>query len=165
MQFLVDTGSITQEQKDGLVGTSDYIPFHRIIDEEAYENGLFGQVRKAREAVAGTSSAFDKPDQYIKNIMRPLEGGTEKIGDLYTNVFANAQAIVGAGLKNIAMQKTVKLIENAKDLGFYDGVENAPRTVEKDGNNVFAYRENGVKKYYDVGSCKHSDISTFSLTF
>tara|TARA_Y100000004_G_scaffold47959_1_gene52803 strand:+ start:1730 stop:10168 length:8439 start_codon:yes stop_codon:yes gene_type:complete len=163
MQFLVDTGSITQAQKDTLVGTSDYIPFHRIIDEEAYENGLFGQVRKARQAVAGTSSAFDKPDQYIRNVMRPLEGGTEKIGDLYTNVFANAQAIIGAGLKNIAMQKTVKLIENAKELGFYDGVDNAPQTVEKDGDNVFAYRENGVKKYYDVGS--DADIVTALQTF
>ena len=163
MQFLVDSGSISQDKKDALVGTSDYVPFHRIADEEAYENGLFGQVKRANKANQGTTSAFDNPDAYVKNVMRPLKGGTAKIGDLYTNVFANAQAIIGAGLKNIAMQKTVKLMEQAKELGYYDGMENQPSFVEKKGDNNFSYRENGEVKYYDVGD--DADIITALRTF
>tara|TARA_B100000073_G_scaffold86723_1_gene67481 strand:- start:2308 stop:10632 length:8325 start_codon:yes stop_codon:yes gene_type:complete len=163
MQFLVDSGAISQEKKDDLVGTSDYVPFHRIIDEEAYENGLFGQVRKPNKANRGTTSAFDDPDAYVRNVMRPLKGGTAKIGDLYTNVFANAQAIIGAGLKNIAMQKTVKLMEEAKELGYYENMDNPPSFVDKKGDNNFSYRENGEVKYYDVGD--DADIITALRTF
>ena len=56
--------------------------------------------------------------------MRELKGGEQKIGDLYTNVFANAQSILSAGMKNVAMQKTVKMIEQAKQLGLYEDVPN-----------------------------------------
>ena len=40
-----------------------------------------------------------------------------------------------AGLKNVAMQKTVRLIEQAKDLGLYDDVPNAPRKVASKKSN------------------------------
>ena len=45
MQFLKDTGSIDEETKQKLIGTADYVPFYRLIDEEQYTESLFGQVR------------------------------------------------------------------------------------------------------------------------
>ena len=155
IKFLVDTGSIKQETADKLLNTHDYIPFYRIADEEVYEGGLFGNIKKPKKTIAGSTSAFDNPDIQIKKILRELKGGEQKIGDLYTNVFSNAQAILSAGLKNVAMQKTVRLIEQAKDLGLYDDVPNAPRKVaskkEATPDNFFTYRENGETKYFDVG--------------
>ena len=168
LKFMVDSGSITQAQASKLESTHDYIPFYRIQEEEVYEGGLFGQIKKPKKGVMGTSSAFDNPDSYIKKVMKPLKGGEQKIGDLYTNVFANAQAILSAGMKNIAMQKTVKLTEQAKQLGLYDDVPVKPRFIAKTdadfkNDNHFSYRENGVVKYYDVGN--DQDLLTALRTF
>ena len=99
--------------------------------------------------------------------MRDLKGGEQKIGNLYTNVFANAQSILSAGMKNVAMQKTVKMIEQAKQLGLYDDVPKKPSFITKEesknNENHFTYRENGVTKYYDVGN--DQDLLTALRTF
>ncbi len=167
MKFMVDTGSITQDQADKLTSTHDYIPFYRIQEEEVYEGGLFGQIKKPKRGVLGTTTAFDKPDLYIKNVMKELKGGEQKIGDLYTNVFANAQSILSAGMKNVAMQKTVKMIEQAKQLGLYEDVPKKPSFItkaeSKNNENHFTYRENGETKFYDVGD--DQDLLTALRTF
>ena len=51
-----------EEQKQKLIGTADYVPFYRIIDEEQYTEGLFGQVRRGNEYARNSTSAFDNPD-------------------------------------------------------------------------------------------------------
>ena len=114
MQFLVDTGSIDQATKQRLMGTTDYVPFYRVIEDEQYTEGLFGQVKKASQFAQNTTSAFDNPDARIKEVLRKLKGGEERIGDLYENIFANTQAIVSAGMRNVAAQRTVKMIEELK---------------------------------------------------
>ena len=156
MQFLKDTGSIDEETKQKLIGTADYVPFYRLIDEEQYTEGLFGQVRRGSQFAQNTTSAFDNPDALIKGVLTKLKGGEEKIGDLYENIYANTQAILSAGMRNVAAQRTVSLIESLKaETDTYNGFQapqNISRTEAQGNNNHFTYRENGKTKYYDVGS-------------
>lgn len=166
MQFLQDTGAIDQETKQKLIGTADYVPFYRVIEEEHYTEGFMGQVRRASTYAQNTTSAFDNPDARIKDVLRKLKGGEEKIGDLYENVFQNTQAIVSAGLRNLATQRTVGVIEELKATGFYDGVQ-APRRISsteaQNNNNHFTLRENGKTVFYDVGS--DGELITAMRTF
>ena len=113
MKFLQDSGAINAEQKQKLIGTADYVPFYRIIDEEQYTEGLFGQVR-ANEYARNSTSAFDNPDARIKDVLQKLKGGEERIGDLYENIFSNTQAIVHAGMRNVATQRVVNVVEQLK---------------------------------------------------
>jgi len=166
MQFLKDTGSVDEETKQRLIGTADYVPFYRIIEEEQYTEGLFGQVRRGNENAQNSTSAFDNPDARIKDVLRKLKGGEEKIGDLYQNVFANTQAIVSAGLRNVATQRTVKLVEDLAADGFYDEAVKPKRISKSDAvnnNNHFTLREDGKSVYFDVGS--DAELLTAMRTF
>ena len=170
MQFLVDTGSIDQATKQRLMGTTDYVPFYRVIEEEQYTEGLFGQVKKASQFAQNTTSAFDNPDARIKEVLRKLKGGEERIGDLYENIFANTQAIVSAGMRNVAAQRTVKMIEELKRTGYYkdaspDVIEprRITQTEAKNNSNHFTLRENGKTVFYDVGS--DGELITAMRTF
>jgi hypothetical protein len=154
MQFLVDTGSITEETKEKLIGTADYVPFYRVIEEEQYTEGFMGQIKRPSDVAHNGTSAFDNPDAQIKRVVQRLKGGEEKIGDLYENIFKNTEAIVSAGMRNDAMRRVVKMIKQLKAEKFYDGME-APSDIsasEASGNNNhFTYREKGQTKYFDVG--------------
>ena len=170
MQFLVDTGSIDQATKQRLMGTTDYVPFYRVIEDEQYTEGLFGQVKKASQFAQNTTSAFDNPDARIKEVLRKLKGGEERIGDLYENIFANTQAIVSAGMRNVAAQRTVKMIEELKRTGYYkdaspDVIEprRITQTEAKNNSNHFTLRENGKTVFYDVGS--DGELITAMRTF
>ena len=167
MQFLVDTGSINTETKNKLIGTADYVPFYRIIEEEQYTEGLFGQLRQGNDFAQNQTSAFDNPDRLVSNVIRKLKGGEEKIGDLYENIFGNTQAIISAGLRNVATRRTVDVVESLKnETDFYKGVD-SPKKINKDeaknNDNHFTYRENGVTKFYDVGA--DGELITAMRTF
>ena len=122
MQFMVDTGAIDLETKRKLTGTADYIPFYRIIEDEMYTEGFFGQIKTAKQGTYGTTSAFDNPEAQIKSAINKLKGGEEQIGDLYENVYKNVNALVNAGYQNLATQRIVKLTEEMKRYGLYDEV-------------------------------------------
>ena len=166
MQFLQDSGAINAEQKQKLIGTADYVPFYRIIDEEQYTEGLFGQVRRGNEYARNSTSAFDNPDARIKDVLQKLKGGEERIGDLYENIFSNTQAIVHAGMRNVATQRVVNVVEQLKRTGYY-GVNKKPKRISKDeaqqNNNHFTYRENGKTVFYDVGT--DGELITAMRTF
>lgn len=154
MQFLEDTGSITEETKKKLIGTADYVPFYRVIDEEQYTEGFMGQIKRPSDVAHNGTSAFDNPDAMIKRVVQRLKGGEEKIGDLYENIFKNTEAIVSSGMRNEATRRVVKMIKDLKKTGFYDGME-APSDISASeaggNNNHFTYREDGKTKYFDVG--------------
>lgn len=170
MQFLVDTGSIDQNTKSRLTGATDYVPFYRIIEDEMYTEGLFGQVKRASAFAQNSTSAFDNPDARIKDVLRKLKGGEERIGDLYENIFANTQAIVSAGMRNVAAKQTVNMVESLKKEGFYRDAGPdviAPKKISKSeaegNNNHFTLRENGKTVFYDVGS--DGELLTAMRTF
>ena len=155
MQFMVDTGAIDLETKRKLTGTADYIPFYRIIDDEMYTEGFFGQLKTAKQGTYGTTSAFDNPEAQIKSAINKLKGGEEQIGDLYENVYKNINALVNAGYQNLATQRIVKLTEEMKRYGLYDEVDQPRHLTSSEAtnnNNHLTYRENGKTRFYDVGS-------------
>ena len=75
---------------------------------------FFGQVRRGNEYARNSTSAFDNPDARIKDVLQKLKGGEERIGDLYENIFSNTQAIVHAGMRNVATQRVVNVVEQLK---------------------------------------------------
>jgi hypothetical protein len=166
MKFLQDSGAISSEQRQKLIGTADYVPFYRIIDEEQYTEGLFGQVRRGNEYARNSTSAFDNPDARIRDVLQKLQGGEERIGDLYENIFSNTQAIVHAGMRNVATQRVVNVVEQLKRTDFY-GTNKKPRKISKEeaqqNNNHFTYRENGKTVFYDVGT--DGELITAMRTF
>lgn len=154
MQFLEDTGSITEETKKKLIGTADYVPFYRVIEEEQYTEGFMGQIKRPSDVAHNGTSAFDNPDAQIKRVVQRLKGGEEKIGDLYENIFKNTEAIVSSGMRNNATARVVKMIKELKAEKFYEGMV-APSDISASeaagNNNHFTYREKGKTKYFDVG--------------
>ena len=137
MQFLKTLVPLMRRQKQKLIGTADYVPFYRLIDEEQYTEGLFGQVRRGSQFAQNTTSAFDNPDALIKGVLTKLKGGEEKIGDLYENIYANTQAILSAGMRNVAAQRTVSLIESLKaKMDTYNGSKHHKHlSHQAQGNN------------------------------
>ena len=167
IDFMVSAGAIDRETANKLTDTADYVPFYRIIEDEEYTEGMFGAFKKADpRKMVGTTSGFDNPDARVKDIFKELKGGTEKIGDLYTNIFSNQQAMISAALKNLAMQRVVLITEGNKANGMYRGVQ-APKHITKqqaqNNRNHFTYREDGKTKYYDVG--EDGELLTALRTF
>ena len=167
IDFMVSAGAIDRETANNLTDTADYVPFYRIIENEEYTEGMFGAFKKADpRKMVGTTSGFDNPDARVKDIFKELKGGTEKIGDLYTNIFSNQQAMISAALKNLAMQRVVLITEGNKANGMYRGVQ-APKHITKqqaqNNRNHFTYREDGKTKYYDVG--EDGELLTALRTF
>lgn len=155
MQFMVDTGAIDAQTKRKLTGTADYVPFYRIIEDELYTEGFFGQLKTAKKGTYGTTSAFDNPDAQIKSAISELKGGDQNIGDLYENVYKNVNALVNAGYQNLATQRIVSLTEDMKRNGMYDEVDQPKHITSSEAvnnNNHITYRKNGKTMFYDVGS-------------
>ena len=78
----------------------------------------------------------------VKDVLQKLKGGEERIGDLYENIFSNTQAIVHAGMRNVATQRVVNVVE-LKRTDLY-GTNKKPRKISKEEaqqNNHFTQRE------------------------
>jgi len=129
LQYLVDTGLISEAQRDGMARTSLYVPFYKLADEDAKEMNpdvIGPQLR----------SGLSNPDAGIKALTG--EGG--QIGDLYENVIRNAQTFLGAGLRNEAMRRSVDLMAEAEIGGVQR--EKGPTTV--------TYKVGGQDKHYNI---------------
>lgn len=77
---------------------ADYIPFYREIDERA----VFSATGK--KGLSGQSSGI-----------RKLKGGTAGLNDPMENLLMNFSRLIDASLKNNAILKTVRMIEQVKD--------------------------------------------------
>jgi len=129
LQYLVDTGLISEAQREGMARTSLYVPFYKLADEDAKEMNpdvLGPQLR----------SGLSNPDAGIKALTG--EGG--QIGDLYENVIRNAQTFLGAGLRNEAMRRSVDLMAEAEIGGAQR--EKGPTTV--------TYKVGGQDRHYNI---------------
>jgi hypothetical protein len=129
LQYLVDTGLISEAQREGMARTSLYVPFYKLADEDAKEMNpdvIGPQLR----------SGLSNPDAGIKALTG--EGG--QIGDLYENVIRNAQTFLGAGLRNEAMRRSVDLMGEAEIGGVQR--EKGPTTV--------TYKVGGQDKHYNI---------------
>ena len=88
-----DAGLINAQQRS-LWENYDYVPFYRILDDAEVQGP------QLRGGIEGQRSGI-----------RRLTGGTEKIGDLIENMFLNTAKLVDASFKNVAMVRTVELLD------------------------------------------------------
>lgn len=135
LKFLVDTGVISEKQKDAM--NIDYIPYYKFMEQEE-----FGSAKKmVQNSLLGprVTQVFDNPDAGIQE----LTGREGRISDLYENIIKNNNAMISAGLKNVTMQRT---LDNMKELGFAREVTER----EKNGPAVVSFNRDGVKTYFDL---------------
>jgi hypothetical protein len=135
LKFLVDTGVISEKQKDAM--NIDYIPYYKFMEQEE-----FGSAKKmVQNSLLGprVTQVFDNPDAGIQE----LTGREGRISDLYENIIKNNNAMISAGLKNVTMQRT---LDSMKELGFAREVTER----EKNGAAVVSFNRDGVKTYFDL---------------
>ena len=135
LKFLVDTGVISEKQKDAM--NIDYIPYYKFMEQEE-----FGSAKKmVQNSLLGprVTQVFDNPDAGIQE----LTGREGRISDLYENIIKNNNAMISAGLKNVTMQRT---LNNMEELGFAREVTER----EKNGAAVVSFNKDGVKTYFDL---------------
>lgn len=103
-----------------------YVPFYRIMDDEAVTGPRMG-------------GASLKPKEAFKR----LKGGTENLNDLLENTLLNFHHLLSQSLKNIATQQA---LENAETLGIAAEVPEATRN-KKASTHVF---QGGRKVWYNI---------------
>ena len=114
VQYMVDTGVLSEAQGKEYVKYADYVPFYRQLNEE----------KTIGPNIFQSISGVKQP--------RKLKGGEAPLADFLETVVRNTQASIQAGIKNAAAQRAVNV---AMQLGADVGVErlttvsSAPDTV------------------------------------
>jgi hypothetical protein len=124
VQYMLDTGIISEENAKKFSEHADYIPFYRQLDgEETIGPNIF-------QSISGV-----KPPKKIK-------GGEAPLADFMETIVRNTQSIIQAGVKNTAAQRAVNV---AMQLGpnFIKPL-NYASSLPSD----IMILENGLKKYY-----------------
>jgi len=96
VQYMVDTGVLSQERADLYRKHADYLPFYRQMD------GRETIGPKVFQAISGV-----KPPKAAK-------GGEALLDDFLENIVRNTQSAIQAGVKNVAAQRAAKV---AMDIG------------------------------------------------
>jgi len=89
VQFLVDTGVLSEAQKEAFTKHSDYIPFYRQMD--------------------GDSTIGPNIFQSISGVKAPkkIKGGEAPLADFLETIVRNTQSSIQMGMKNVAAQRAV----------------------------------------------------------
>ena len=122
VKYAQDTGVITPEMAREYTKHGDYFPFYRLIDDSD---------------VAGP-----KMFTSIGNVRPPkkLKGDESPLGDFFENIVRNSQAMIQAGIKNVAAQRAT---EQAMKLN-----EVTRLTAKSSVPSVYRVLENGKEVYY-----------------
>jgi hypothetical protein len=137
IDFLVDTGRITKAQADAMKETAAYVPFYR---SEQNSDGTYDlDLESIKGGGRGSGNNLLSRDPGIK----ALKGGDRKAFDnLLQNMVRNSQAMVAAGQRNQAANKTFDLMQDA---GLVKAVKGTPS--KKPEKNAVAVWRNGKKKW------------------
>lgn len=132
LDFAVNTGTLDRSKADQLASMF-YTPFYRKAEEDAKDENNAGSVvgPKLSESLTNVKTAFD-----IK-----LKGGVNPLGDLFENMIRNADVIMKAGMKNVAMQQAAETMEA---VGLGRGAK------KRETGKTITYRENGQDKHFEV---------------
>lgn len=130
LEFGVNTGTLTRAKADELAQLF-YTPFYRQMETDGQTNP---------EQVIGPTASDTLNNPRAFNIA--LKGGKQPIGDLYENIIRNADSIVRAGMKNVAMQQASKAMEAA-------GLARKIKPGEKKAGSI-TLRDGGNEVYYQV---------------
>ena len=137
INFLVDTGRISKAQADAMKETEAYVPFYRSqqnSDGTSPELDI-SAVKKGPRA----GGELLRRDPGIK----ALKGGDKKAFDnIMLNMIRNSQAMVAAGMRNDAANKTFDLMEDAGLAKTVKGKES-----KKPDKNAVAVWKDGKKKW------------------
>jgi len=125
VEFMRDTGVISEKEAEIWTQNWDYIPFYRQMEgEEIAAPNIFS-------AIAGVS----KP--------RKLKGGEAPLADFMETIVRNSRAAIEAGMKNVAAQRV------ARDVLRLNQGQLVPAALAR-GSDIVTVKENGLTKHYRV---------------
>lgn len=126
IEFLVETGAVSQDVANRLMAENDYIPFYR-------ERGGVAELLIGKEAPIKIGSIKEQP------YLQQLVGGDQPILDFLTSSVQNTNFLVDMGMRNLA---TKNAIYELVDLNAAKIVGGTPS-----GTNVVKFKDKGVDKY------------------
>ena len=130
VDWALDTGIVTKEQSKTLRDVF-YTPFYRLMDKDSIEDPTRSITPRIGESFTNVASAIN----------REMKGGTKPLGDLYENILRNADSIMKAGLKNLAMRQAAETMEFAKV---------GRKTTTKDPDSTITYKVDGKDVLFEV---------------
>lgn len=149
VDFLVDTGRISKVLADKLKSDAAYIPFYRSDESMDGVPDLYDQagIEKASNDLIRSGGSLLARNPRIQKLKG---GGDKKVENLVNNMVRNSQAIVAAGMRNYAANKTFDILQNSG----YAKVVNARQQnakgdyvrVEKPENAIRIWRD-GQESY------------------
>ena len=131
IDWAVDTGLISKRQAQNLRDVF-YTPFYRVMEKDTTTEPSRSVTPRIGESFTNVASA----------ISRELEGGERPLGNLFDNIIMNADSIMKAGLKNLAMKTAAETMEFAKL-----GQKNTTGTRKE---NTITYKVDGKDIAFDV---------------
>jgi hypothetical protein len=131
IDWSLDTGIIDAKQAQALRDVF-YTPFYRVMEKNSIEDPSRSVTPKIGESFTNVASAIN----------RELKGGESPLGDLIANIVLNADSIMKAGLKNLAMRASAESMEFAK-------LAQKNYTGRKDANTI-TFKVDGKDVSYDV---------------
>lgn len=105
LQFLQDTGRITEAQKTAMQADDHYVPFYR---SDQRKDGTSPDLDLSDLDFKGRSRDIMARDPGIKKI---VGGDKMRIANLMDNMIRNSQAMVAAGMRNRATNKTYDIMK------------------------------------------------------
>ena len=138
VQFMVDTGIVTQEMGDIFSSYADYLPFYRQWSEESDVN----DDNEISKAIDDTLPAgMNRPPTMFAGISgvkppRKAKGGERKVDDPLENIIQNAFAGLQAGMANVAAQKVYRNGKESREIITTTNPVEATHTIRVDGKDV-----------------------------
>lgn len=130
LDFAVSTGTLDRSKADQLASMF-YTPFYRQAEDDAKDRADAAIGPRLSDSMTNVKTAFD-----VK-----LKGGVNPLGDLFENMIRNADVIMKAGMKNVAMRQAAETMD-AAGLGREVKAREAGKTI--------TYRVDGQDKHFEV---------------
>lgn len=130
LDFAVSTGTLDRSKADQLASMF-YTPFYRQAEDDAKDSSDTAIGPRLSDSLTNVKTAFD-----VK-----LKGGVNPLGDLFENMIRNADVIMKAGMKNVAMRQAAETM-GAVGLGREAKAREAGKTI--------TYRVDGQDKHFEV---------------
>lgn len=130
LDFAVNTGTLDRAKADQL-GAMFYTPFYRQADDDVKEDSDAVVGPRLSQSLTRVKTAFDVS----------VKGGENPLGDLFENMIRNADVIMKAGMKNVAMKQAADALQ---DVGL------GRQTKERSKGKTITYRVGGQDKHFEV---------------
>lgn len=138
VDFAVDTGLIPRSLGERFK-TLMYTPFYRAQDQALEENPNITLGGGIYEAI--------KDPNGINTFNKAVNAGGAIHGNLYENVLRNVNAIISAGLKNVAYQETAATLTKLRRRG---GDTTIAEVVDKPVDETIQFRVGGADRYMRI---------------